>query len=241
VYATKQDPTTASGPRADGRSVRWDSHRSRRRTDLLEVTRHLIHAKGPDVTMAEIARASGTSKSVLYRYFPDKDRLQQAVGRHILSAMHRTLLEELAALERAGRKDDVQVAADQRIRVMIGTYVNTARRSPNVYAFVTRPGPGLNHFLETITRLVTRIAPATIPDREIWAAGAVGFVQGSVDRWMRTDPGPAASTGPGDSTGTTDPAVGTGSTVSAVSTSPGSPSAECLTDHLVHWLMTGAL
>lgn len=228
MYATKQDPTTASESRADGRSVRWDSHRSRRRTELLEVTRHLIHAEGPDVTMTEIARASGTSKSVLYRYFPDKDRLQQAVGRHILSAMHRTLLAELAALEDTGRREDRAVAAHERIRVMIGTYVATAQQSPNVYTFVTRPGPGLNHFLETIIRLVARIAPATIPDRDIWAAGAVGFVEGSVDRWMRAGPGTAASD-----------AVGTGAPVPP--DDPSHPSAEVLTDHLVHWLMTGAL
>ena len=48
----------------DGRSARWARHREQRRAELLDVARHLIHERGPDVTMEDIAAASGTSKSI---------------------------------------------------------------------------------------------------------------------------------------------------------------------------------
>ena len=53
------NPTTST----DRRSTRWDSHREQRRAELIDVARKLIHTDGPDVTMAAIAAASGTSKS----------------------------------------------------------------------------------------------------------------------------------------------------------------------------------
>src|SRR5699024_3170200 len=81
VNATTQAPV-------DGRSARWARHREQRRAELLDVARHLIHEKGPDVTMEDIAGASGTSKSIVYRYFEDKAQLQRALGRSILSTMH---------------------------------------------------------------------------------------------------------------------------------------------------------
>src|SRR5690606_3467071 len=129
VNATTQAPV-------DGRSARWARHREERRAELLDVARHLIHEKGPDVTMEDIAAASGTSKSIVYRYFEDKAQLQRALGRSILSAMHAKLLAEMRTLEeRVGRTP----APDERIHAMILAYVETAQRSPGVYRFVTRP------------------------------------------------------------------------------------------------------
>ncbi|MFC7376039.1 TetR/AcrR family transcriptional regulator [Brachybacterium sp. GCM10030267] len=174
MNATTQAPV-------DGRSARWAQHREQRRAELLDVARHLIHEQGPDVTMEDIAAASGTSKSIVYRYFEDKAHLQRALGRSILSTMHRKLVAELRALESdAGRKPD----ADERIRAMIRAYVETTQRSPGVYRFVTRPSDGLNHFLHAVARLVTTFLPEEVPSPQLWAHGAVGFVEGAVDTWM---------------------------------------------------------
>ena len=66
--------------------------------------------------------------------------------------MHGKLLEEMRALEaRVGREPE----ADERIHAMIRAYVETAQRSPGVYRFVTRPSDGLNHFLSSVSRLVS--------------------------------------------------------------------------------------
>ncbi|MGO2021139.1 MAG: TetR/AcrR family transcriptional regulator [Brachybacterium tyrofermentans] len=174
MNATTQAPV-------DGRSARWARHREERRAELLDIARHLIHDNGPDVTMEDIAAASGTSKSIVYRYFEDKASLQRALGRSILTSMHAKLLDEMRELEsRVGREPD----ADERIHAMIRAYVETAQRSPGVYRFVTRPSDGLNHFLHSVSRLVATFLPSTVPAPQIWAHGAVGFVEGAVDTWM---------------------------------------------------------
>lgn len=201
VNATTQPPT-------DGRSTRWAQHREQRRTELLDVARRVIHAQGPDVTMEDIAAASGTSKSIVYRYFEDKAQLQKLLGQHILTAMHQKLRTEVAALEEG---TGTRAGTDERVRAMVGAYVATVQRSPNVYRFVTRPSAGLNTFLESVSRLVTTFLPDDVPSAELWAHGAVGFVERSVEAWMnqQADPDSAAI----------DPDV--------------------LADHLVTWLMKG--
>ncbi|MGP5305343.1 TetR family transcriptional regulator [Brachybacterium alimentarium] len=187
MNATTQAPV-------DGRSARWARHREERRAELLDVARHLIHENGPDVTMEDIAAASGTSKSIVYRYFEDKATLQQALGRSILSAMHAKLLDEMRELEsEVGREP----AADERIHAMIRAYVETAQRSPAVYRFVTRPSDGLNHFLNSVSRLVATFLSDDVPAPQIWAHGAVGFVEAAVDTWMTELQQQAAQDDPG--------------------------------------------
>lgn len=179
-------PEQAPAP-VDGRSARWVRHREQRRAELLDIARRLIHAQGPDVTMEGIAAASGTSKSIVYRYFADKAQLQRAIGMHILSGMHRRLVEQMDQVEAAS---GCSAGPEQRIRGMIAAYVAAAEGSPHVYRFVTRPSEGLNHFLTSVARLVATALPAGTPAAvsEVWASGAVGFVQGSVDRWMNAAP-----------------------------------------------------
>ncbi len=174
MNATTQAPV-------DGRSARWARHREQRRAELLDVARHLIHERGPDVTMEDIAAASGTSKSIVYRYFEDKAHLQRALGRSILQTMHDKLLVEMRTLERRMGRDP---EPEQRLNAMIRAYVETAQRSPGVYRFVTRPSDGLSHFLASVTRLVATFLPAGTPSPQVWAAGAVGFVERAVDTWM---------------------------------------------------------
>lgn len=198
-------------PVVDGRSARWAEHRERRRAEMLDVARRLIHAQGPDVTMEDIAVASGTSKSIVYRYFTDKAQLQRAIGMHILTGMHRRLVAEVAQVEADPERT---VGPAERIHAMIAAYVDAAERSPNVYRFITRPSEGLNHFLASVARLVATAVPEGTDPRlaAVWAAGAVGFVQGAVDRWM------AAA----DSTDSTE-----------------RPDSDELTERLVAWLIAG--
>ena len=205
MNATTQAPV-------DGRSARWARHRAERRAELLDVARHLIHERGPDVTMEDIAAASGTSKSIVYRYFEDKAHLQRALGRSILATMHEKLLAEMAALEERSGRDP---GADARIHAMIRAYVETAQRSPGVYRFVTRPSDGLSHFLDSVSRLVATFLPDDIPAPQVWAHGAVGFVERAVDIWM------------------------TSLENADVEDDPAPLTAEQLVTHLVTWLMKG--
>ena len=212
MNATTQAPV-------DGRSARWARHREEIRAELLDVARHLIHEQGPDVTMEDIAAASGTSKSIVYRYFEDKAKLQRALGRSILSTMHSKLLDEMRALEaRVGREPE----PDERIHAMIRAYVETAQRSPGVYRFVTRPSDGLNHFLSSVSRLVATFLPAEIPAPQVWAHGAVGFVERAVDIWMTDHESADDTSDPHGSAQRSTPLT-----------------SDQLVTHLVTWLMKG--
>src|SRR6478609_7183860 len=93
-HATPPDATAPGGHTAvDGRASRWQSHREERRRELIKSARKAVHALGSDASMEDIAVASGTSKSVFYRYFGDKAGLQQAVGEVVLSQMQRRIQE----------------------------------------------------------------------------------------------------------------------------------------------------
>ena len=186
-------PTTSPLP-ADGRSTRWEDHRAARRVELVHAARRAVHRQGPDVSMDEIATAGGTSKSIVYRYFVDKTGLQLAVGEAVISQMH-------AALDAAA-----QAATTPRegLRSMIDVYLEMVEASPNVYWFVTRPvaddasGP-LGPFLEQVAALIARpfarvlTAGTPAPDlADVWAAGAVGFIRGAGEWWLKHRSDPAA-------------------------------------------------
>ena len=76
--------TQHPAPVVDGRSTRWDDHRAIRRAELVHAARKAVHKGGPGVSMDEIAAASGTSKSIIYRYFEDKTGLQIAIGASVV-------------------------------------------------------------------------------------------------------------------------------------------------------------
>jgi len=187
------------GDSADGRSTRWADHREARRAEFVRVARKVVHQRGPDVSMDEIAAAASTSKSIVYRYFSDKMGLQIAVAEAVVLQIH------------GGLEDALRASATPRdgLRAMVGVYLEMIESSPNVYFFVTREGSlesgsPLGHFLEAVTDLVAAPfaralteagSPAGPESRvmaETWAAGAVGFVRGAGERWLRRQGDPDA-------------------------------------------------
>jgi AcrR family transcriptional regulator len=184
---------------ADGRSTRWDDHRAVRRAELVRAARKAVHRGGPGVSMDEIAAASGTSKSIIYRYFEDKTGLQIAIGASVVGQMHDALTQAAEAAETPRRA----------LRAMVGVYLEMIASSPNVYYFVTRTGAiagtdgtartasaPLAAFLDSVTELVaqpfaraTDVSPA---DAAAWAAGAVGFVRGAGEWWLGQGDAPDA-------------------------------------------------
>lgn len=195
----------------DGRSTRWDDHRTARRAELVRAARKAVHRLGPAVSMDEIAAAAGTSKSIVYRYFDDKAGLRLAVAETVVMQMHDALR---AAAQQA---DNPEMA----LREMVRVYLEMIESSPNVYWFVTRTAIGGNEpapvesgrrgrraavaseaavptspadlhplgaYLDSVIELVAEpFARATdVPhtDAAAWAAGAVGFVRGSGEWWL---------------------------------------------------------
>src|SRR5206468_2111800 len=89
------------GPRAvvpDGRRSRWTEHRRARREELVAAAVEAVRRAGPDFAVDDVAREARVSKTVIYRYFSDKDELVDAVLERISGAvLLPRLLGELAA------------------------------------------------------------------------------------------------------------------------------------------------
>nr|WP_231705061.1 TetR/AcrR family transcriptional regulator [Arthrobacter gengyunqii] len=212
VNTALQDPPPPAP--SDGRSLRWEAHRAERRRELIKAARRAVHALGSGASMEEIAAASGTSKSVYYRYFGDKAGLQQAMGEVVLSQMQDKILA-------AGRTADSPRAG---LQAMVSAYLQMAQTSPNVYAFVTggtaeasgSAGPGfsdsLTSFFEAITEMMERALRAYLDSRSpgtssgrssapelgiaagFWPTAALGMVRAAGERWLATPPGPGKPT-----------------------------------------------
>ncbi|MCC9174661.1 TetR/AcrR family transcriptional regulator [Arthrobacter sp. zg-Y179] len=212
-----EDPSAPSAA-ADGRALRWEAHRAERRRTLIKTARRAVHTLGCAASMDEIAAASGTSKSVFYRYFGDKAGLQKAMGEMAVARMQEKILE-------AGR---TAPSARSGLRAMVSAYLQMAETSPNVYLFVTGQladgGPGqidstLSSFFEAITAMMDSALRHYLAGREVppeasataqyWPTAALGMIRAAGERWIAAPPG------------------------------PGKPTEEQMTDQLTAWLFDG--
>ncbi|WP_104164957.1 TetR/AcrR family transcriptional regulator [Arthrobacter sp. SX1312] len=119
-----------AAPVQDGRSSRWEGHRAERRRQLIKAARRAVDALGPGASMEDIAAAAETSKSVYYRYFGDKTGLQRAMAEVVIGQMQQKVLDAAKAAP----------TPREGLYAMVLAYLQMARTSPSVYAFVTRVG-----------------------------------------------------------------------------------------------------
>jgi AcrR family transcriptional regulator len=179
-------------PVRDGRDVRWEAHRTRRRRQLVEAALRAIRKHGAGVGMDEIAAEGATSKTVLYRHLGDRAGLYRAV----VAAVDETILADLAEAS-AGGGDVVE-----RIGQMVRSYLELVERDPEIYRFVvTRPletpeggaGDPVHRITDRIADQLTEAlrehldstgsteADALAP---VWAHGLVGMVRTVSDHWL---------------------------------------------------------
>lgn len=172
----------ASNVKSDGRTTRWDQHRSERRAELVRAAVRAIDALGPDASVADIAAEAGVSKPVLYRYFADKSELHAAVG-----AWGTELV-----LERVISAVLVPAPARDRITAGVTAYLDTIAEHPQAFLLLTRQHTGrdplaagkdliaarLSRMLGDALRLLGGDAGAAEP----WAHAIVGLGS-SVGQW----------------------------------------------------------
>lgn len=172
----------ASNVKSDGRTTRWDQHRSERRAEFVRAAVRAIDALGPDASVADIAAEAGVSKPVLYRYFADKSELHAAVG-----AWGTELV-----LERVISAVLVPAPARDRITAGVTAYLDTIAEHPQAFLLLTRQHTGgdplaagkdliaarLSRMLGDALRLLGGDAGAAEP----WAHAIVGLGS-SVGQW----------------------------------------------------------
>jgi len=168
----------------DGRKQRWDQHKQRRRSELIEGTITAVQELGYRAGMDEIARHIGVSKTVLYRYFADRNELADAVtdvflAETVLPALTESLTEEL---------DDYELVHTV-IRVCVGVVAdNTA-----VYRFCAsqdsaKRGAATHRILASTieSTLAGRLADrsAETDGAGVWALAMVGSADRVLEWWI---------------------------------------------------------
>lgn len=180
--------TVDTGAR-DGRSARWDRHRTRRRRELIRAAREAVHALGPGASMEEIAAHAGTSKSVFYRYFGDRAGLRRAVAERVTEHVEQRLREAA----------DTSPDGASALHRMVAECLAVAASSPAVYAFAITESeqdaggaPVLGPFFERVSRVLADGLARALPDADaspssplsLWPRGAVGLVRAAVEAWL---------------------------------------------------------
>lgn len=144
----------ASGARTDSRATSQRSERARARPrEILDAARALFAKKGFEAArMDEVAAAIGVTKPAVYRYFPGKDRLIEALLEEDLAAPSRALYAWMDGYD--GPIADLIEGFSQRMTTIQGhglargyllLALDEAGRRPEIAAFMRREilAPGL--------------------------------------------------------------------------------------------------
>jgi AcrR family transcriptional regulator len=84
-------------PRTAGVPVRADGRRSH--GDLLAAARETFAEQGTDASLREVARRAGVSIATLYRHFPTREALLEALLRHAFDTLRARAADLLAATD----------------------------------------------------------------------------------------------------------------------------------------------
>jgi AcrR family transcriptional regulator len=188
---------SAPEPHEDGRRSRWTEHRRARREDLVGAAVEAVRLAGPDFAVDDVARSAGVSKTVIYRYFSDKDELVDAV----LERISRTVLLPRLLGEIAVEHSDDRAG----LRAVISAFVSLIEDEPELYRFAYaqtgRSGRAdlvadtEHQIAQALGALMTsRLEAAGRPSEAAttWAYGVVGMVQLSAHWWSTARTIPAA-------------------------------------------------
>ncbi|MGB8387716.1 TetR/AcrR family transcriptional regulator [Mycobacterium sp.] len=176
--------------KTDGRKRRWHQHKVERRNELVDGTIVAIRRRGRFLSMDEIAAEIGVSKTVLYRYFVDKNDLTTAV---MMRFTQTTLIPNMAAAL-SSNLDGFDLA-----REIIRVYVDTVADEPEPYRFVmANSSASKSKVIADSERIIARMLAVMMRRRmqeagmdtggvEPWAYLIVGGVQLATHSWM-SDP-----------------------------------------------------
>jgi AcrR family transcriptional regulator len=176
--------------KTDGRKRRWHQHKVERRNELVDGTIDAIRRHGRYLSMDEIAAEIGVSKTVLYRYFVDKNDLTTAV---MMRFTQTTLIPNMAAAL-TSNLDGIDLT-----REVIRVYVETVANEPEPYRFVmANSSASKSKVIADSERIIARMLAVMMRRRmqqagmdtggvEPWSYLIVGGVQLATHSWM-SDP-----------------------------------------------------
>jgi AcrR family transcriptional regulator len=170
----------------DGRRLRWTEHREQRRAAFVAAGAQAIDEFGPAASAEQVAEAAGVSRTVLYRYFRDREDLRQAIADHVVRAILDSVLPKLALSPDSTPRDVIRNA----ITVVVGWL----DEHPNLYYFLRsrRDGASLDSVEGTLADNVAALLKTVMmvfgidsEQAEPGAYGIVGFVESVGSWWLQ--------------------------------------------------------
>jgi AcrR family transcriptional regulator len=162
---------SAKTVKTDGRKRRWHQHKVERRNELIDGTIEAIRRRGRFVSMDEIASEIGVSKTVLYRYFVDKNDLTTAV---MMRFAQITLIPNMSAALQSN------LDGFELTREIIRVYVQTVANEPEPYRFVmANSSASKSKVVADSERIIARMLAVVLRRR----MKAAGMDVGGVDPW----------------------------------------------------------
>jgi AcrR family transcriptional regulator len=155
-----------------------------------------VRLTGPDFAVDDVARSAGVSKTVIYRYFSDKDELVDAVLERISGTV---LLPRLLGEIAAEHRDD-----QAGLRAVIAAFVSLIEDEPELYrfAYAHTGRSGRADLVAATEHQIAGALAALFAERleaagqssvtaATWAYGIVGMVQLTSHWWSMNRPFPA--------------------------------------------------
>src|SRR6202012_3375414 len=157
--------------KTDGRKRRWHQHKGDRRNELVDGTIDAIRHHGRFLSMDEIAAEIGVSKTVLYRYFVDKNDLNTAV---MMRFPQPPLIPNMAGAL-PSNLDGLALT-----REVIRVYVETVANEPEPYRFVmANSSASKSKVIADSERIIARMLAVLMRRRMLQA----GMHTGGVEPW----------------------------------------------------------
>ncbi|HEY2296824.1 MAG TPA: TetR/AcrR family transcriptional regulator [Jatrophihabitans sp.] len=167
----------------DGRRLRWAEHRTQRRAAFVEAGVSAVDVHGPSASAEQIAESAGVSRTVLYRYFKDKDDLRQAIADQIVGQVITSVMPHLVLNAESTPRDVITSTAS--------TIIGWFDQHPNFYAFLREQQSSLGAVETTLADRVAYLLRGLMmffglpsDQAEPGAYGLVGFVESSCAWWL---------------------------------------------------------
>jgi AcrR family transcriptional regulator len=169
----------------DGRRLRWTAHRAQRRDAFVEAGVEAVDRHGPAASAEQIAEVAGVSRTVLYRYFKDREDLRQAIADRIVRAVLDSVQPKLALTPETTPREIITAA--------VGEIARWLDEHPNLYHFLRsqRAGASLDSvegtLADNVAALLKMVMVVLGVDSEAadpGAYGLVGFVEAAGAWWL---------------------------------------------------------
>ncbi|WP_375502915.1 TetR family transcriptional regulator [uncultured Jatrophihabitans sp.] len=178
-------PTRELTP-TDGRRLRWTQHRAERRAAFVDAGVRAIDLYGAVASAEQIAEEAGVSRTVLYRYFRDRDDLRQAIAENAVQQVLDGVMPKLQLTP--------QSTPHEIIHAAISVIVRWLDEHPNLYYFLRNRTDASS--LESVEKTLADTVAALLKLVMVYfgmssgvaephAHGIVGFVEASGGWWLQ--------------------------------------------------------